>query len=77
MFHINVHTKQRLFSFFPPFQLFECDLKAWISENFCFQNQNRYQTISNILTNIVLIVPIYEYLRNSSASETDTSDLII
>ena len=46
--HINVHpghTKQRLFSFLPPFQLFECDLKAWISENFRFHSQNKYKTI--------------------------------
>ena len=64
--HINAHpghTKQRLFSFLPPFQLFECDLKAWISENFCFQNWNRYQTISRISIDTVLIVSIYNILE--------------
>ena len=51
-FHINIHlshTSRRLFSFFPPFQLLECDLKAWISENFCFHSQNKYKTIDRIL----------------------------
>ena len=45
---INAHpsyTHRRLFSFLPPFQLFECDLKAWISENFRFHSQNKYKTI--------------------------------